>query len=71
MGKNDISELLKLGAPERLAIAEQLWASVSSEYENAPATDLEIAFVNTRLDGYLKSPQDTVPWSQVKKELGI
>jgi putative addiction module component (TIGR02574 family) len=71
MGKNDISELLKLGAPERLAIAEQLWASVSSEYESAPPSDAEIAFVNSRLDGYLENPQDTVPWSQVKKELGL
>jgi putative addiction module component (TIGR02574 family) len=71
MGKNDISELLKLGALERLAIAEQLWASVSSEYENAPLSDAEVAFVNSRLDGYLKNPQDTVPWSQVKKELGL
>jgi putative addiction module component (TIGR02574 family) len=71
MGKNDISELLKLGAPERLAIAEQLWASVSSEYESAPAIEAEIAFIDSRLDGYLKNPQDTVPWSDVKKELGI
>jgi putative addiction module component (TIGR02574 family) len=71
MGKNDFSELLKLGAPERLAIAEQLWASVSSEYENAPPSDAEIVFVNSRLDGYLKNPQDTVPWAQVKKELGL
>ena len=71
MGKNDISELLKLGAPERLAIAEQLWASVSLEYESAPLSDAEISFVNSRLEGYLKNPQDTVPWAQVKKELGL
>ena len=71
MGNNDIAELLKLDAPERLAVAEKLWASVSTEYESAPPSDVEIAFVNSRLDGYLTNPQDTVPWAQVKKELGF
>ncbi len=71
MGQNDISELLKLGAPERLAIAEQLWESVSSEQETLPASAQEIAFIDQRLDAHLKNPEQTVPWSQVKKELGL
>jgi putative addiction module component (TIGR02574 family) len=71
MGKNDISELLKLGATERLAIAEQLWESVTSDAERLPATESGVAFIDQRLDAYLKNSQDTVPWSQVKKDLGL
>jgi putative addiction module component (TIGR02574 family) len=71
MGQNDISELLKLGAPERLAIAEQLWESVSSEQESLPATAQEIAFIDQRRDALLTNHAQTIPWSRVKKELGL
>ncbi len=71
MVTNDISELLKLGTSERLAIAEQLWASVSSDSERLAPTESEIAFVDQRLDAYLKNPKDTVPWARVKKGLAL
>ncbi len=71
MGQNNISELLKLGAPERLAIAEQLWESVSSEQETLPASAQETAFIDQRLDAHLMKPEQTVPWLQVKKDLGL
>jgi putative addiction module component (TIGR02574 family) len=61
MGQNDISELLKLGALERLAIAEQLWDSVVSEPDKLPASEQEINYINQRLDAHLEYPNETVP----------
>ncbi len=71
MGSNDISELLKLKRSERLAIAEKLWASVAEETEQSPASAADIQFIDARLDAHLESPESAVPWSQIKKELGI
>ncbi len=71
MGSNDISDLLKLAISERLAIAEELWASVSAEREQEQVTEAEKKFVNRRLEEYLASPSDTLPWSEVKKGLGL
>lgn len=71
MGSNDISELLKLGIAERLAIAEELWASVASEREKLPAGEFEKVFIEKRLDEYLKNPSATIPWSEVRRNLGL
>jgi putative addiction module component (TIGR02574 family) len=71
MGQNNISELLKLGTLECLAIDEQLWDSVVSEREQVPASKHEIDYINQRLDEHLKNPSETVPWPQIKKELGL
>lgn len=71
MGTNDISELLKLAASERLAIADRLWTSVAEEAEADPATKAELEFINRRLDAYLKNPEDVVSWAAVKKDLGL
>jgi putative addiction module component (TIGR02574 family) len=71
MGTNDINELLKLDASQRLEIAEQLWESVCVESEAAIASPAEIAFIDRRLNEYLKNPTDVVPWAQVRKELGL
>jgi putative addiction module component (TIGR02574 family) len=71
MGTNDITDLLKLAVSERLAIAEELWASVATEHERAPVSEAEEKFVNTRLNEYLANPSDVVSWSEVKKGLGL
>jgi putative addiction module component (TIGR02574 family) len=71
MGSNDITDLLKLAIPERLAIAEELWASVATERERALSSEAEKKFVTTRLNEYLSNPTDVVPWSEVKKGLGL
>lgn len=71
MGSHHLPKLLKLQASERLSIAEELWASVSVEEELATPSDADIAFVNKRLDAYLKNPDRTIPWSQIKTELGL
>ncbi len=71
MGNNDISDLLKLTASERLAIADRLWASVAEESEADPPTKAELGFINRRLDAYLKNPEDVISWAVVNKDLGL
>ena len=71
MGSHQLAELLKLDASERLSIAEELWASVCADDELAEPSDGEIAFVKARLESYLKNPNDTVPWSKIREELGL
>ena len=69
MGKVELSELLKLAAAERLEIAEVLLESVAADVAAAPLTDEERAYVVGRLLEHEASPDDTVPWSVVMKDL--
>ena len=69
MGKVELSELLKLAAAERLEIAEVLLESVAADMEAVPLTDEERAYVVGRLLEHEASPNDTVPWSGVMKDL--
>ena len=69
MGKVELSELLKLAAAERLEIAEVLLESVASDVAAVPLTDEERAYVVGRLMEHKAFPDDTVPWSDVMKDL--
>ena len=69
MGKVELSELLKLAAAERLEIAEVLLESVAADMAAVPLTDEERAYVVGRLLEHEASPDDTVPWSVVMKDL--
>ena len=69
MGKVELSELLKLAVAERLEIAEVLLESVAADMEAVPLTDEERAYVVGRLLEHEASPDDTVPWSVVMKDL--
>ena len=69
MGKVELSELLKLAAADRLQIAEVLLESVAADVADIALTDEERAYVVGRLMEHKASPDDTVPWSEVMKDL--
>ena len=71
MESDQLAELLKLDASERLLIAEELWASASADDALAEPSNGEIAFVKERLELHLKNPNDTVPWIKIREELGL
>lgn len=66
------SELLNLPAMERYNIAVELWASIEEEL---PISDEEKRFAETRLEEYLKQPNEVLRWedarAQLKKEYGV
>lgn len=66
-----MQHLLRLSAPERLQLAEQLWESVATEAESANLSATEKEFLVAQLAEYRANPEDTVPWSSVKKTLGL
>jgi putative addiction module component (TIGR02574 family) len=71
MGTDEMQQLLRLSAPERLELAEQLWESVASEAESANLSVEEKKFLDSQLAEYRANPEDTVSWSTVKKSLGL
>jgi len=71
MGTDEVHQLLRLSASERLELAEQLWESVASEAESASLSVEEKKFLHTQLAEYRANPEDTVSWSSVKKSLGL
>ncbi len=58
-------ELLSLSAPEKLALAEELWGSV--EEALLPVTAEEIAFAEERLKMHESNPEEGAGLNELKK----
>jgi len=71
MGSSDLQALLALSVAERIELAEDLWESVAREAENQPLKSHELAEIREGLAEHLANPNDVVPWSEVKKSLGL
>ena len=61
----DKKELLALSAPEKLALAEELWGSV--EEALLPVTTEEIAFAEERLKMHESNPAEGASLDELKK----
>jgi putative addiction module component (TIGR02574 family) len=71
MGTSDLQALFALSPAERIELAEELWDSVVHEAADKPLTPHEIAEIEARLAEHRAHPQDLVPWSTVKTNLGL
>lgn len=56
----------RLSVEERLALVEELWDSIA---EATPLTDAQRAELDRRLAAHEASPDDVVPWEQVKASI--
>ena len=66
-----ISELLKLPASERAALAMALWESLTdaereSELVLTPEQEMEL---DRRWAAHLESPAAAIPWAEVRRQL--
>jgi putative addiction module component (TIGR02574 family) len=71
MATSPLSQLLKLPAGDRAALAMALWESLTdSEREGAfELSDEQRAELDRRWAEHLENPHSAVPWSEVRRKL--
>ena len=55
-----------LGVDERLALVEEIWASICIDAKGFPLTDLQRAELDRRVADVDTFPDDVVPWDEIK-----
>ena len=56
----------RLGVDERLALVDEIWASICADAATFPLTDLQRAELDRRVIDDDAFPDDVVPWADVK-----
>ncbi|MGH8643841.1 MAG: addiction module protein [Gammaproteobacteria bacterium] len=59
----------RLGIEERLALVEELWDSIAADSAAIPLTDAQCAELDRRLADHEATPDDVVPWEEVKASI--
>lgn len=60
---------MTLPVAERLQLAEAIWHSVDGDVGTPPLSKELRALLDQRLAAYHASPEDVVPWEEVKAQL--
>lgn len=60
--------IAQLTVAERLALVQEILDSVAAEQPHAPLSDAKRQELQRRLADHLATPDDVVPWEQVKAE---
>jgi len=69
MSDNDITEILKLPAEERLRLVELIWESLNATPSAVPLGDAHRAAIDEELAEHRKSPDDVLTIGQVLAEV--
>lgn len=71
MAGNPLTDLLKLPADDRAAIAIALWESLTDTARDGAfdLTDEQRAELDRRWAEHERNPQSAVPWSEVRRKL--
>ncbi|MFN3565657.1 MAG: addiction module protein [Burkholderiaceae bacterium] len=56
----------RLGIDEKLALVEEIWASICAETQTFPLTDAQRAELDRRIADDDAFPDDVVAWDEVK-----
>ena len=64
-----LSGALKLPAPERIELAEALWASVQRDTDTFPVSQAHVAILKERLREMEANPEDESAWEEVRDRL--
>ncbi len=57
----------RLNVDERLALVEEIWATICADAKAFPLTDEQRAELDRRVADDDSFPEDVVPWGEVKK----
>jgi putative addiction module component (TIGR02574 family) len=71
VAKIDIEAIKRLPIPERVHLAQEIWDSLQPTAEELPLTEEQVELLRERLDEHRRDPHSAVPWSEVKKRLGL
>jgi len=59
----------KLGVEERLALVEEIWASICADAQRFPLSGSQLAELERRIADDDEFPEDVVPWNEVKSSV--
>jgi putative addiction module component (TIGR02574 family) len=59
----------RLGTEERLALIDEIWASICPDTSSFPLTDAQRAELDRRVADDDAYPDDVAPWAEVKAAL--
>ena len=71
MGSSDLGALLQLSVAERIELVQDLWDSVAMESATQVLSPSEVAEISQRLAEHSAQPLGVVPWSEVRRSLGL
>jgi putative addiction module component (TIGR02574 family) len=69
MSRATIDDILELPAPERVAIAQEIWESVYEDSEALPLTVAQRDELERRWLDFQQNPDDGESWDDVKASL--
>jgi putative addiction module component (TIGR02574 family) len=64
-----LAGIVSLSIDERLRLAEAIWESISSEPGQPELTEAQQQELERRLAAHTASPEDVVPWEEVKAQV--
>ena len=59
----------RLDVDERLALVEEIWATICADAKSFPLTDAQRAGLDRRVADDDSFPEDVVPWDKIKAEV--
>jgi putative addiction module component (TIGR02574 family) len=59
----------RLDVDERLALVEEIWATICADAKAFPLTDAQRAELDRRVADDDAFPDDVVPWDEIKAEI--
>ncbi len=62
-------EIRRLSIAERILLVEEIWDSIVADQEALAVTEQEREALDRRLDAYHASPDEGIPWEEVKSRL--
>lgn len=64
-----LDEIRKLSLAERIQLVEDVWDSIAAEGEEFPIPESHRAELARRREEHRQSPEDVVPWEEVRRQL--
>ena len=69
MVKLDMDTIRRMSVADRLAMVEQIWATIAEEPSSLPITEEEIAVSRRRLAAHDADPSTSIPWEEAEAQL--
>lgn len=69
MVKLDMDAIRKLTIPERLALVEEIWASIVQDPQAVPVSEAQLEEARHRLSAHDADPSTAIPWDELEEKL--
>jgi putative addiction module component (TIGR02574 family) len=69
MASSLLDEIRKLSLAERIQLVEDVWDSIAAESEELQIPESHRAELARRREEHHRSPEDVVPWEEVRRQL--